>query len=363
MKELVVRLGKNSYPIKIGQGILAKTGLYAARLRLGKDAVVITNAKINHLYGSTLGDSLKRSGISTHVEIIPDSETSKSHTIFFKVIHNIARFDNGKKPFIVALGGGVVGDLAGFVAAVYRRGVPLAQIPTTLLAQVDSSIGGKVAIDAPFAKNLVGAFYQPRLVITDTSVLRTLPKREIQCGLSEIIKYSIIDSRAFFDFLDSNITALKRLRKTETEYTIKKCCEIKARVVSEDEKDVKGVRAALNYGHTIGHAIEAASGYRGRYNHGEAIAIGMVAAARLSNKLGMLSDQESSKIMGLIKKAGLPVKIKNLRFSQIWAAQLHDKKFTQGINAFVLPVKIGKVTIVKNIPKNFVRAAIRELMA
>jgi len=363
MKEIIVRLGKNSYPIKIGRGVLEKTGFYASRLKLGKDAVIITNADINRLYGPALKDSLKKSGISSHVEIVPDAETSKSHKIFFKVINNIARFDKGKRPFIVALGGGVVGDLAGFVAAVYRRGVPLVEIPTTLLAQVDSSIGGKVAIDAPFAKNLIGAFYQPRIVIADTSILKTLPKREVRCGLSEIIKYSIINSRVFFDFLDKNIASLKKLEKGKLEYIIKKCCEIKSKVVSADEKDVKGIRAALNYGHTIGHAIEAASGYRGRYNHGEAVAIGMVFAANLSNKLGMLSQEEASEVKNLIKKAGLPTKIKGLRFSKIWDAQLHDKKFVQGTNTFVLPVKIGRVIIIKNVPKGIVKIVIKELMA
>ncbi|MDD5680877.1 MAG: 3-dehydroquinate synthase, partial [Candidatus Omnitrophica bacterium] len=239
MKEIIVRLGKNSYPIRIGRGILEKSGPYISRLKLGNNAVIITNAAINRLYGRALKNSLKRSGMHIHTEIVPDSETSKSHRTFFAVINNIARFDKGKKPFVAALGGGVVGDLAGFVAAVYRRGIPLVQIPTTLLAQVDSSIGGKVAIDAPFAKNLVGAFYQPKLVISDTSTLKTLPKREVQCGLSEIIKYSIIDSCAFFDFLTRNIAALKRLEKAKVEYAIKKCCEIKAGVVSADEKDVK----------------------------------------------------------------------------------------------------------------------------
>jgi 3-dehydroquinate synthase len=294
--------------------------------------------------------------------IIPDSETSKSHKTFFNVINNIARFDKGKKPFIAALGGGVIGDLAGFVAAVYRRGVPLVQIPTTLLAQVDSSIGGKTAIDAPFAKNLVGAFYQPRIVVADISVLRTLPKRETECGLSEIIKYSIINSRAFFDFLDRKIASLKRLEKENIEYVIKRCCEIKARVVSADEKDAKGIREVLNYGHTIGHAVEAASGYRGKYNHGEAIAIGMAAAAQISNRLGMLSEKGLSRIKNLIHKAGLPTKIKGLRFARIWDAQLHDKKFAHGVNAFVLPIRIGKAVIVKNVPKDLIRTAIKELI-
>ncbi len=363
MREIIVNLGKSSYPIKIGRGLLKKTGLFASRMRLGKDAVIITNTKINRLYGHLLKNSLKKSGISAHTEIVADSEASKSHKTFFGVINNIARVDKGKKPFIVALGGGVVGDLAGFVAAVYRRGVPLVQIPTTLLAQVDSSIGGKAAIDTPLAKNLVGVFYQPRLVIADTTVLNTLPKREIACGLSEIIKYAVMSSRSFFDFLDKNILSLKKMEQNKLEYVIKECCEIKAKIVSRDEKDIRGVRAILNYGHTIGHAIEAAGGYGKRYNHGEAVAIGMIAAASLSNKRGVLSGKELSRIKDLIRKAGLPTKIKGIQFSRIWEAQLHDKKFARGMNTFVLPAKIGKAVIVKNVPQDMIRAAIREIMA
>lgn len=363
MRKIIVGLGKYSYSIRIGHGILQKTGPLISRMRLGKDAVIITNAEINRLYGHTLRNSLKKSGISAHTEIVADSEASKSHKTFFGVINNIARIDKGKKPFILALGGGVVGDLAGFVAAVYRRGVPFVQIPTTLLAQVDSSIGGKVAIDTPLAKNLIGVFYQPRVVIADIAILRTLPKQEIACGLSEIIKYAIISSRSFFDFLDRNILPLKKLERHKLEYVIKKCCEIKARVVGRDEKDVKGVRAILNYGHTIGHAVEAAGGYRKKYSHGEAVAIGMIAAANLSNERGMLSGQELARIEELITKAGLPTRVKGLQFSKIWESQLHDKKFAGGINTFVLPTKIGEVIIAKNVPKNLVRAAIRGVMA
>lgn len=363
MKEIIVKLGKDSYPIKIGRGILKRTGLFVSRMRLGKDAVIITNTGINRLYGRSLQNSLKGEGISAHTEIVADSEASKSHKTFFRVINHITRFDRGKKPFIIALGGGVVGDLAGFVAAVYRRGVPLIQIPTTLLAQVDSSVGGKAAIDTPFAKNLVGVFYQPRAVIADTAVLKTLPQREISSGLSEIIKYAVISSSSFFDFLDNNLSSLKKMDQNKIEYAIKKCCEIKAKIVSLDEKDASGIRAILNYGHTVGHAVETAGGYGKRYNHGEAVALGMIAAANISCKSGMLSQEELSRIKDIIGKAGLPIKISGIRFSKIWAAQLHDKKFARGINAFVLPQKIGKAVVVKNVPKDLVRAAIREIMA
>lgn len=362
MKEIKVDLGCNSYKIKIGRGILKKSGLYISRLNIGNYAVIITNLKINRLYGQIVRKSLKKTGISVHTEIVPDSETSKSPKIFLSLINKIAHVDRGKRPFIIALGGGVIGDLAGFVAAVYRRGVPLVEIPTTLLAQVDSSIGGKVAIDAPFAKNMVGAFYQPSLVISDTSSLKSLPTREIKCGLSEIIKYSVIDSRSFFNFLSRNIGPIIRLNKVKIERVIKKCCAIKAKIVSADEKDTKGIRAALNYGHTIGHAIESASGYKGLYNHGEAVAIGMTAAANISRKLGMLSQKDASAIKELIARAGLPTRIENIEFKKIMDAERHDKKFTRGANTFVLPMRIGKAAVVRNVPKRLVNESVRELI-
>lgn len=363
MRDLIVKLGRRSYAIKIGDGILAKTGLYLSRLGIGRNGIIITNPKIKRLYGNVLKKSLIKKGINTHILTVPDSESSKSYKVLSGLIGSIAELDKGKKPFIIAFGGGVIGDLAGFVAAVYRRGVPLIQIPTTLVAQVDSAIGGKVAIDLPVAKNLVGAFYQPKIVISDISLLRTLPKREIKCGLSEIIKYSIISSHKFFDFLSENLAPLKKLQKKNLRYVIKKCCSIKSRVVSIDEKDTKGVRAILNYGHTIGHAIEAASKYGGRYTHGEAIAIGMVAAARISNKIGMLSDYELADVKHIINKAGLPVTIQKLKSSKVFQALCHDKKFTQEINKFVLPARIGKVKIVENIPNKFILEAIEEIAA
>ncbi|MEA3305458.1 MAG: 3-dehydroquinate synthase, partial [Candidatus Omnitrophota bacterium] len=300
--------------------------------------------------------------ISTHFEIVPDSESSKSGKIYSGLINKIAGLDKGKRPFIIAFGGGVIGDLAGFVAAVYRRGIPLVQIPTTLVAQVDSSIGGKVAIDLPMAKNLVGAFYQPRIVICDMSVLKSLPEREIKCGLSEIIKYSIISSRKFFDFLHKNIKPLKELKRKNLSHVIRKCCSIKSKIVSADEKDTKGIRIILNYGHTIGHAIEAAVKYSGAYNHGEAIAAGMLAAAIISNKMGMLSSKELIEIGGLINKAGLPVTIKGLKASKILSRYCHDKKFIDGTNRFVLPIKIGKVKLTENVPAKLIKDAVDEII-
>lgn len=361
MRDLKVKLGNRSYSIKIGGGILTKTGSYLLRLGVGRNGVIITNPKIKRLYGNILKTSLIKKGINAHILTIPDSESSKSYRIVSSLINSIAEVGKLERPFIIAFGGGVVGDVAGFVAAVYRRGVPLIQIPTTLVAQVDSSIGGKVAIDLPIAKNLVGAFYQPKIVISDIALLRTLPKREIKCGLSEIIKYSIINNRNFFDFLSRNMASLKKLQTRNLKYIIQRCSSIKSNVVSIDEKDTKGVRAILNYGHTIGHAIEAAFGYRGIYNHGEAIAIGMIAAASISNKMGMLSTKEFSDIKNIINKAALPLKCKKVKSSKIFEALCHDKKFIHGVNRFVLPIRVGKVKVVENIPDEFILGVIKEI--
>lgn len=359
MHDIEVKLGKRSYEIKIGCGILSKTGTYLSHLDIGKNGIIITNPKIKSLYGNVLKKSLMKRRIETHILTVPDSESSKSYNVLLRLISKIATLDKGRKPFIIAFGGGVIGDLAGFAAAIYRRGVPLIQIPTTLVAQVDSAIGGKAAIDLPIAKNMVGAFYQPKIVISDISLLKTLPKREIKCGLSEIIKYSIINSREFFDYLDKNMNALKKLQTDILDYSIKKCCIIKAGFVSIDEKDTKGVRAMLNYGHTIGHAIEAASGYRGTYNHGEAIAIGMVAASIIANKMALLETKEFVYIKNIINKAGLPTQTHKLKSLKILEALSYDKKFIHGINRFILPIRIGKVRVVKNIPKNFIAEAVR----
>lgn len=361
MREIKVRLKTRSYSIKIGEALLAKAGTYISQLPIGRYGIVITNPKIQSLYRNILKKSLSKSGIDAQFLTVPDSETSKSFRVLSQVLNKIAELDRGKKPFIVAFGGGVIGDLAGFIAAVYRRGVPLIQIPTTLVAQVDSAIGGKTAIDLPVAKNLVGAFYQPNLVISDISLLETLPEREIRCGLAEIIKYSVISSRKFFDFISENIVPLKKLKIKTLEYVIGECGKIKSKIVSADEIDTKNIRVVLNYGHTIGHAIEAASGYRGIYNHGEAVALGMIAAAGISDKLGMLSTEEAGKIRNLIGRAGLPVNLKNIECSAILKALGHDKKFAHGINRFVLPLKIGRVKIIDDIAQGSIVDAIKEI--
>ncbi len=288
---------------------------------------------------------------------VSSGEKAKSIKVFEDVIQKISQKTQGYKPLIIALGGGVVGDLSGFVAATYRRGVSLIQFPTTLLAQVDSSIGGKVGIDIPKAKNMVGAFYQPIAVITDTELLGTLPRKQVINGMAEVIKYGVISDEGFFRFLEKNIDRLLDLDQTVLVEAIVKCVEEKASVVALDEFDVKDIRIKLNFGHTFGHAIEVASGYRG-YQHGQAVAIGMVMAARLARNLGKLTDLEAGRLTDLLEKANLSVKAIGLTSSDILESLMYDKKFISGKNRFILPVKIGDVRVFEGIPPEEIKKVV-----
>lgn len=356
MKKFKVRLGKKSYSIVIGYRILTKLGEVLKRLKIGKDTLIITNSKIWSLYGARLKRALQSQGFNVACEKIPDRETSKSNKEVVRLVGKISRFDKRRGTFVIAFGGGVVGDLAGFVASIYKRGIPYIQIPTTLLGQVDSAIGGKVAIDLDIAKNLVGAFYQPRLVVSDTSLLKSLPPREIRSGLAEIIKYGVIADKRLFLYIETNLKKLLGLNREVLEYTIYRCSKIKAGIVERDEYDQKDIRAILNFGHTAGHAIETAGGYSKLYTHGEAIAIGMVIATDIAFELGILKKENKARIETLIKNAGLPVKIRKLGLRNIMEAQSYDKKIIHGVNRFVLPVKIGKVGIYEDIPKKLITA-------
>ena len=362
MHRIRVHLKDRSYDILVGSGLIRDCGSLIKRLKVGRDAVVITNKHLASLYSKPLEDSLRKSGISVRFESIPDSEKAKAANIATNLINKISAYDTEKSIFIVAFGGGVTGDLAGFVAAVYKRGVPYIQIPTTLLAQVDSSIGGKVAIDLPLAKNLVGAFYQPKLVLSDTALLKSLSGRQVTSGLGEIIKYGVIKDQKLFSYLESNYGLMLNLNAKALEYVIARSSAIKAHFVEKDELDRKGIRAALNFGHTIGHAIEAASSYSGRYNHGEAVALGMIVACEIALKLKMLKSSDADRIRDLISKCGLPTKIKGLRLSDIYNAQLHDKKFVNCKNRFVLPAGIGKIRIVEAVPETIIKESIKKFL-
>lgn len=360
IKKIRVSLKNKAYDIIIGDNLLKNCGPMIKKLRIGKDAVIITNNTLRKLYGGALEKTLRKSGIETRFEIIPDSEKAKSPDCLLRILAKINTYDKNKTIFVIALGGGVVGDLAGLVAAIYKRGIPYIQIPTTLLAQVDSAIGGKVAIDLPTAKNTVGAFYQPRAVISDISLIRSLPRKQIANSLAEIIKYGIIKDNALFAFLEKNYKRILNGEKKALEFIIARCAKIKAGVVSEDELDKTGKRAILNYGHTIGHAIETASGYSSRYLHGEAVAIGMVVAGTIARRLGLLTQKDLDRIRIVISNVGLPTKAGSLDLKKIYAAHLRDKKFIHGKNRFVLPVSIGKVRIVENIPERIIKLSIKE---
>lgn len=352
-----LKLGKRSYNIIAGVNIINTLGKYLLKLNIGQDAYIITNSAVKKRYGDKLKKALKNSGLSARFKVIPDSEKSKSIETAYSVIKDISRYDKKRRIFIIAFGGGVIGDVSGFIASIYKRGVPYIQVPTTLLAQVDSSIGGKTAVDLPQAKNLIGAFYQPRFVFSDIKFLSTLDKRQIRTGLAEVIKYGIIKDKQLFFYLEKNYKNILNYKPSSLEYIVGRCSRIKADIVSKDEREEKGIRTILNFGHTAGHAIEAASGYK-TYNHGEAIALGMIIAADISRHLGFINGQALNKIVRLIKAVGLPAEIKKLSLPAIINAHYRDKKFMGRKNRFVLIKGIGETKIVENIPLELIRETI-----
>ncbi len=358
MKKVRVALKGRSYDIVIGPGLFLKTGLLLKKIRPGKDAFVITNRRLYGIYGRKLGIILKRAGFNPVFEFVPDSESAKSGYVATSLLNKIARRDKYKTIFLAALGGGVVGDLTGFVASIYKRGVPYIQIPTTLLAQVDSAIGGKTAIDLPSAKNMAGAFYQPKIVISDVSLLKSIPKRRLRSAMAEIIKYGVIKDKRLFRYIEKNYAKILSGDEKSLEHIISRSSRIKAGIVSADEFDNKGLRVILNYGHTAGHAIEAASEYSGLYDHGESVAIGMAIAADIAVSLKLLSSRDADRIISLIIKCGLPARAKGLSAGKIYAALGHDKKFIRGKNRFVLPAGIGNVKIVEGVPEKIIKKAI-----
>jgi len=357
MKIVKLKLKERSYPICIEEGAINKSGCLLKKLNLGSDAVIITNRYLEKKISPTLKNSLKKHNISSKIYVVPDTEKAKSFRYCLNLIDKISKHDKNKRLFLVALGGGVIGDLTGFVASIYKRGIAYVQIPTTLLAQIDSAIGGKTAIDLPIAKNLIGAFHQPKTVIVDPGLLKSLPKRQLKAGLAEAIKYAVIKDESLFSFLNNNYKKIMALDKEAIESIETKCINIKSQIVEQDEKEKKGIRTILNFGHTIGHAIESAGGYN-RYNHGEAISLGMLCAAEISCNLKMLRKEQLDKIIFLVKLYGLPVKIKGIALSKIMSSLAKDKKFIHGKNRFVLPVGIGRVKVVTHIPENTIRKAI-----
>ncbi len=342
-----VRLGDRSYDIEIGSS-LDRAGERLLELGLGKKMALITNPAVKKLYGQRLVDSLKQAGFIVMSVEIPDGEQYKNldwaNSIYTALLIN--SFD--RKSALVALGGGVIGDLTGFAAATFMRGVPFIQVPTTLLAMVDSSVGGKTGVNHPMGKNMIGAFYQPKKVLMDLDVLRTLPKEELLSGMAEVIKYGVIRDSSFFEYLDTNQEKILSLDPDALSYIISRSCEIKADVVSADERE-GGLRAILNFGHTVGHAIETAENYTMR--HGYAVAIGMVYASRLAHKTGLCDQSVPDRVEKLIQSYGLPTDLSALSrkpsSAELMATMQIDKKAEGGKVKFVLPKKIGEVVITK----------------
>jgi 3-dehydroquinate synthase len=324
-------------------GLLDTIGRECGRAHLGKRCAIISDSKVAPLIGRQVRESLAKAGIEAELVVVPAGEKSKSLKSVEKCYDELATHRLERKSFIVALGGGVVGDLAGFVAATYLRGIPFVQVPTTLLAQVDSSVGGKVGVNLRAGKNLVGAFHQPRLVLCDLDTLCTLPMREYRAGLAEVIKYGIIYDAELFERLEREMEKLLRREPKVLAGVIARCCEIKAEVVAQDETE-SGLRAILNFGHTIGHALEAISHY-GKYLHGEAISIGQVAAAKLSGEILGLAGQDIERIEKLFHRAGLPtnISLNQGQRKKLFAAMELDKKVSAGEIKFVLARRIGEV--------------------
>lgn len=358
MRVVKVPLKDRSYPIYVGVGALSLLNSECQRAGLGRRCAVISDAQVSPLYGERVSRSLRKAGFDPVAIVVKAGEQAKSIRVVEQCYNALAAHRLERKSFVVALGGGVVGDLAGFVAATYLRGVAFVQVPTTLLAQVDSSVGGKVGVNLKAGKNLVGAFYQPRFVICDLKTLRSLPEREFRAGLAEVIKYGIIYDAALFERLERDLPKLLRRTATTLAEVVARCCEIKAAVVGQDETE-SGLRAILNFGHTIGHALEAVSGY-GKFLHGEAISIGQVAAADISRDITGLSSAERDRIARLFERAGLPVQVRlsEARRTRLFEAMRLDKKVSGGEIRFVLAKRIGAVEWGKPVPREVVERAL-----
>ena len=350
MRVVTVPLGQRSYSILIDNGLCGRLGRECGRLGLGRRCAVISDAHVAPLYAAEAVRSLERAGFEPCLVSVSAGESAKSLRTVQVCYDELAGHRLERSSFIVALGGGVVGDLAGFVAATYLRGIAFVQVPTTLLAQVDSSVGGKVGVNLRAGKNLVGAFHQPRLVLCDLDTLRSLPEREYRSGLAEVIKYGIIYDARLFRRLERELPEVLARRAGTLAGIVARCCQIKAKVVGQDETE-SGLRAILNFGHTIGHALEASSRY-GTYLHGEAISIGQVAAARLSAARLGLPATECERIRVLFARAGLPIELKlgRAQRARVKAAMRLDKKVSGGEVRFVLARRIGRVEFGQRVP-------------
>ena len=360
METVDVALGRRSYRILIGSRLLAEAGRHVAAVLAPRPALVVTDQTVERLYLPSVRDSLAAAGFTVATIAVPPGETSKCHQQLLRIYQACFEARLERSSLIVALGGGVVGDLAGFAAASYLRGLPCVQMPTTLLAQVDSSVGGKTGLNLPGGKNLVGAFHQPSLVLADVAGLASLDDRQFATGLAEVVKHAMIRDQDLFAQLERDAAALLRRDATLLETVVACNCRIKAAVVSADEHE-GGLRAILNYGHTIGHAIEQSAGY-GAYTHGEAVALGLIAEADLARRRGRLDQAAAARQQGLLERFGLPTRLTSpLDTSALVQAMQRDKKVQGGRLRFVLPVAIGRGEIVDDVRDDELRAAIDRL--
>ena len=364
-KIVKVALGNKSYDIIIGHDLKAKIQEFISenikQKNFSQKALLITDTHIAPLYADKIAKVLNDAGLVTKIAVINSGEESKSLTVAEDLFTQAIEHGLDRKSPVFALGGGVVGDLAGFMASTFMRGVPFVQMPTSLLAQVDSSVGGKVAVNHKLGKNLIGSFYQPKAVFMDLDMMSTLPQREIATGLGEVVKYGYIYDRDFYDYLLKHQEEILRLNSNCLSHVIARSCKIKAEVVSQDEKEA-GLRAILNFGHTLGHAIEKETGYK-LYNHGEAVAIGMVGAGKISAKLNLIDSSVIKDMEKLLTSLNLPIKAQNCQAENIYSDIFHDKKTVNGKVNWVLLQEIGKVFVTKDVPSNIVKEAIAEILA
>lgn len=359
MEKITVPLRERSYDILIEFGSAARIGSALSNLGLGKKGVVVSDSNVGPLYASLIVDSLAGAGFDVRVATIPAGEENKTLETAARLYREMLSFGLDRKSFVLSLGGGLVGDVAGFAAATYMRGIRFVQVPTTLLAQVDASVGGKVGVNLPEGKNLVGAFHQPSLVLIDPQLLATLPSRELVSGFAEVVKYGIIRDPDFFSFLEENYEDVLSLKRAAVEKAVAVSCRIKADVVGADEREESGLRAILNFGHTVAHALEALTDYD-TYRHGEAVSIGMVCAAEISSKLGYLSEGAADRMSNLLQKAGLPVTFSNLDPTHILARMCFDKKAVGEKIRFVLARTIGDVFLSDDVALDIVHGVLQQ---
>jgi 3-dehydroquinate synthase len=355
----MVHLGTRSYTVRIGPGLLDTAGPECAQLHLGRRAAIVTQAAVAP-HAARVAKSLRGAGFEPAMLEVAEGEPAKSLREAERLWDAFVAHGLDRGAPVVAVGGGVVGDLAGFAGAAFMRGVPVVQVPTTLLAQVDASIGGKVAVNHPRGKNLIGAFHQPRLVLIDPETLRTLPEREYRAGLAEVVKTAVALNADLFVSLETDLPALGRRDPALLEAVIAACCAEKARIVERDEREETGLRMVLNYGHTVGHALEALSGYR-RWLHGEAVAIGMAAAGRLAVRLGWTEARSAARQDAVLEGVGLPTRFSGLDPREIANALRHDKKAREGRVPFVLMRSVGRAEVCHDVPMDTVLEVLREI--